>query len=136
MLKVVIEALDYEWDFEIKKDGNVYRLIAICSKNGNPKDESKAWGAETKDDTLIKEIERLIFAAHKNPHKPTCITILDAVITRIIYDFKGPKINLEIWNFDEDTNEHSLMEHIFRLFSEQIKDPMLEKLHRPWIKEN
>jgi hypothetical protein len=128
MIKIHIETLDGESEWEIKPNGSHYDLLILKSASEFHRDPGKAWHAPTEDAAAIHEIEALIEACFLAPSKTKWITILDGIRVTIRYtSAAGGAIKFTIRDFEDENQEVILMQRIFGLASRAIKDAELEE---------
>ncbi|MCE3228790.1 MAG: vinculin [Bacteroidetes bacterium] len=126
-LKVKIEALDYEAEIEIKKDGDLYRLIVIKSKSAYYKHNGKAWHGQTAADAQIKEITGLVEECYVAPTKTKMICILDCTVVTFLYDNDKTKINYSIKDFEEGAKQDMLMAKLYELCNKLTGEIIFKK---------
>jgi hypothetical protein len=132
-LKVQIETLDEAWDIELKQDGNVYRLLMIRSKFHYRTDDPKVWHGQTELRAPILAIEQQLRLAHRHPHSPKPITILDGIQVNMHLQSGGAEIRLLIRDFEENTNEIQFMRKLLGLCNQSVDDPIIAELYADWL---
>lgn len=109
MLKVQIQTLGRALDIELKKHGDLYRLLVIGSRSAYTKDPGTVWHGESGNGELVEAIGRLALQCHHSPHSPTRITILDGMLVSLHYRHEETEFKLSLKEFEEGSNETLLL---------------------------